>query len=123
MNDRRTFLRQLTTLPLIGGSVALIGSPQAVAEPVTTSLATAYKTWLQNELRLLSYEMAAYPDVVAWYGSDRTSVSRSLERCVQLTGVGEVPRFHDWTLRQDKPSSRAALVLSTVGADWRERQE
>ena len=31
MSDRRTFLRQLASLPLIGGGVTLIGNPTAAA--------------------------------------------------------------------------------------------
>ena len=40
--SRRGFLRGLTTLPLIGGGVALIGAPSAVAEPVTRSMLETY---------------------------------------------------------------------------------
>ena len=41
MNGRRDFLRSLAALPLIGGSVALIGQPVAAATPVNLALAEA----------------------------------------------------------------------------------
>ena len=47
--SRRGFLRGLTTLPLIGGSVALIGKPSAVAVPVSDELRTRYLGWLARE--------------------------------------------------------------------------
>ena len=39
MADRRSFLRQLASLPLIGGGVTLIGKPTAAAVPVTPKAA------------------------------------------------------------------------------------
>ena len=65
MSGRRDFLRGLVSLPLIGGGVTLIGQPSAVAEPVTSDLLEAYKTWLFNEHRSLSGDMAASP-AAAW---------------------------------------------------------
>ena len=53
MNGRRTFLGQLAGLPLIGGSVALIDQPTAVAEPITTPMLLQYANWLFYERRLL----------------------------------------------------------------------
>jgi hypothetical protein len=38
MSDRRNFLRGLATLPLIGGSVAILGKPTAAAVTVTPDL-------------------------------------------------------------------------------------
>ncbi len=55
--DRRTFLRGLTSLPLIGGSVALIGAPSAVAEPATLPMLLQYANWLFYERRLLCREI------------------------------------------------------------------
>ena len=55
-SNRRTFLRGLTTLPLIGGSVALLGSPTRAAEPVTEELLDSYSEWLYYERRLLCEE-------------------------------------------------------------------
>ena len=43
---RRGFLRGLTTLPLIGGSVAILGQPTVAAVPVTRDMAQLYETWL-----------------------------------------------------------------------------
>lgn len=47
--SRRGFLSGLATLPLIGGSVALIGSPTAAAAPVTGGTIASYIAWLQFE--------------------------------------------------------------------------
>ena len=41
MADRRTCLRGLASLPLIGGGVALIGNPTAAAVPITGPLLAA----------------------------------------------------------------------------------
>lgn len=53
MSDRRSFLRGLATLPMIGGSVALIGSPSAAAVPVTDELLRNYDCFLAWERRKL----------------------------------------------------------------------
>lgn len=47
-SSRRGFLRGLTRLPLIGGGVALIGAPTAVAEPLTPALLDSYEAWLDG---------------------------------------------------------------------------
>ena len=47
--DRRAFLRGLATLPLIGGSVALIGNPTAAAVPATPELLADYADFLGLE--------------------------------------------------------------------------
>lgn len=54
--SRRGFLSGLATLPLIGGSVALIGSPSAVAEPLNQRLLDAYDEFLDGERRALKWE-------------------------------------------------------------------
>lgn len=53
--SRRGFLSGLATLPLIGGSVALIGSPTAAAVPVTGGTIATYIAWLDGELRYLQW--------------------------------------------------------------------
>ena len=57
MSDRRTFLRGLATLPLIGGSVALIGNPTQTAVLVTDGLLRNYEAWLAWERYQLQTEM------------------------------------------------------------------
>lgn len=103
--SRRGFLRGLTTLPLIGGGVTLIGAPTAVAEPISTHLLKQYETWL---------------------GVEQMRVARELGRS-QHTSIAFHGAAHDWhfdrerlTYRNGAPSTRAALVLATVGCDWRE---
>ena len=66
---RRGFLAGLAKLPLIGGSVALIGQPKAVAGQATPEMIEAYKTWLALELRFLGWRMADDPyflQATAW---------------------------------------------------------
>lgn len=107
-HSRRGFLRGLTTLPLIGGGVTLIGAPTAVAEPITEAVLEAYSEWLFMERRLLCVER--------WPGE------RDTERWVPCnTGAKDFhfPIDTDWR-SLPRPSSRAALVLSTVGCNWRD---
>ena len=114
---RRAFLRQLVTLPLIGGGLNLIGQPTAVAEPVTMDLLEAYKTWLHYEHRSVAWEMAELPDDCRLLRRDacrtlqdhgRHDPAHRRRRCRQLPPLRRlVPASH-----------RAALVLSTVGCDW-----
>lgn len=104
-HDRRGFLRGLASLPLIGGGVALIGNPTAAAEPVTAALLDSYDAWLHFERRYLAWER---------FGSTTSG------RAVLLDNSGG--RFHgspDLT-RYPQPCSRAAIVLSAVGCDWRQ---
>ena len=55
-SNRRGFLRGLTTLPLVGGGVTLIGAPSAVAEPLTPALLDSYDAWLFYERRYLRFQ-------------------------------------------------------------------
>ena len=111
MSDRRSFLRGLTTLPLIGGSVALIGKPVAAAVPVTHEMMESYKSWLFMEHRMLAYEMA---------GHDRAR-GLAMERYFNPNTPGFNWHFQ-WHGRgpagwddAPQPSTRAAVVLSAAG--------
>jgi len=57
LTARRGFLRSLVSLPMLGGGVALIGAPHAVAEPITTGLMDAYRRFLTMESNLLDEEL------------------------------------------------------------------
>ncbi len=105
MLERRTFLSGLAGLPMIGGSVALIGSPTAAAVPTTTGLLQNYEAWLAWERYQLQTEL---------WGRD------AADRCTTFLAMnlpGE--QWHNpW--RDEAPpcppaSTRAALVLATVG--------
>ena len=122
MTARRDFLRGLVSLPLIGGGVTLIGQPTAVAEPATPDLLEAYKTWLDYEKRFLCWEMAADPVFIERFRhmpktENRVERSRTIEQ--YLSYVGQSGSYHGG-LSAASPYTRAALVLSTVGCDWRE---
>lgn len=124
---RRAFLRGLTTLPLVGGGVTLIGQPTAVAAPVTAALLDGYDAWLFYERRYLRFER---------YGPASQSTAHDLGcdgRYVVTDTVTGQPfdyvmtdnpggRFHGSPdpRHAPQPSTRAALVLSAVGCDWRE---
>ena len=51
--SRRGFLRGLTTLPLIGGGVTLIGSPVGAAEAPSRACLVSYLAWLHFEKRVV----------------------------------------------------------------------
>ena len=115
---RRSFLSGLASLPLIGGSVALLGRPSGVAAPVTLDLMDAYKTWLDLEQRLIAAEIADHPTNVASYaGMTRTERFDFIERFVHMNNGAAKFHRYDGT---DPASGRAALVLSAVGCDWRD---
>lgn len=114
-SPRRGFLRGLLTLPLIGGGVTLIGNPTAAAEPITDALLDSYDAWLEYERRHLQWQRqrplvhrlnAPYrSDMTGWEAYDVVPASNGGAR---FHGAGQAPA-----------SSRAALVLSAVGCDWR----
>ena len=107
-------LRGLATLPLIGGSVALIGQPTAAAVPVTRDLMHSYKSWLFFENRMLAYELAGHC----------LDGGRQIERLFFHGTPGDDYHFQ-WTHNgytgpagwrdAPQPSTRAAIVLSAVG--------
>jgi len=113
MADRRSFLRGLAALPLIGGSVAILGKPTQAAVPVTMDLMQSYHAWLHYEHRMLSYEMAGY-DV---------RLAQGIEGCTHMNNPGADYHFRQpYTGRPlagwpeaPQPSTRAAVVLSAVG--------
>lgn len=119
---RRGFLRGLASLPLVGGGVTLIGAPTAAATPVTPALLRAYADWLAVEYGEALIELDALgatdkPLKVAlaveqfrrgWCQDNGTLNPRS--------GGGR--RFEHPPVAA--PSTRAAVVLAAVGADWRE---
>lgn len=99
---RRGFLRGLTTLPLVGGGVTLIGQPTAVASPVTRDLLVNYETWLAQELHQLIREKRPGGPYGHYQDLDTPAFA-----------------WHDAHLDVQRPSERAALVLATVGVDLR----
>ncbi len=127
--SRRGFLRGLTTLPLIGGGVTLIGRPTAVAEPVTDALFRAYLGWLSWEHReaLVEREERAVRAMATRYAAEGRAVDpacpeREAEWRRQELSWMVAPHYAGGCHgpSEGRPSTRAALVLSTVGHDWRE---
>jgi hypothetical protein len=124
-------LRQLCTLPMLGGGVALLGAPTAVAEPVTSGMLDAYRSFLRGELNLLERErprelFAPYvpcpevakddPAYLLW-AEEVIAVheERGREANARHLRTMAMPVF------RSPASTRAALVLSTIGFDWRGR--
>ena len=54
MSDRRTFLRGLASLPLIGGSIVILGQPTAAAVPAAFDPAA-----FLSDLRAAGYDVTA----------------------------------------------------------------
>ncbi|MDP4023710.1 hypothetical protein Q8W71_13825 [Methylobacterium sp. NEAU 140] len=110
-SNRRGFLRGLTTLPLIGGGVTLIGSPTGAATTGTTECLKTYITWLH-------YEQRAVHDYLWPEAAGRGQY-------IPLDNPGASFHFHDLAGLRDWPrvgqeaAFRAPVVLSTVGCDWR----
>ena len=108
MSDRRTFLRGLASLPLIGGGVTLIGNPTAAAVPVSKDLLAAYDQWLFYERRFLVREM---------YAQEGRDMARAMEKVVPVNTAADrfhFPREGAWQ-DQPQPSTRAAVILSAAG--------
>lgn len=97
-SSRRGFLRGLTTLPLIGGGVALIGNPTAAAVPVTGQTVATYLTWLHYEFRYVSWG-CGQPGYVPMLNHGAAFHDR--ERSVALAARAAI--------------HRAPVVLATVG--------
>ena len=107
--SRRGFLRGLTTLPLIGGGVALIGNPTTVAGEAGDALMNAYDHWLFHERMLL--HMERWPDEPRPWAAI-VPANTGAEQ-FHYPGYGR----ESWR-QVPVPSTRAALVLSTVGCGW-----
>lgn len=125
---RRGFLRQLCHLPLIGGGIGLIGAPSAVAEPITTGLLDAYDRFLAGERDLLGKEMRepGMPMGRIWPDpSDELAILRWAREIVTEHERIKQELAARWAVTETMPvfrlpaSTRAALVLSAVGCDWR----
>lgn len=96
---RRGFLRGLASLPLIGGGVAIIGNPVAPAEAASFELLRSYNAWLIQERRHLLEEM---------HGSGADYFEPNTPGGMwHWRAYGEPPVA--------PPSTRAAVVLSSVG--------
>ncbi|WP_420604454.1 hypothetical protein [Methylobacterium sp.] len=117
--SRRGFLSGLATLPLIGGSVALIGAPSASAEPLTKALVDSYDAWLEYERRFLQWELCGNRETVERLPLPYRSGLVGWETFDMIPHGNRGANFHGPDTAP--ASSRAALVLSAVGCDWRGR--
>ena len=110
---RRAFLRGLATLPLIGGSVAVIGNPTRADVLPSRDLLQRYVAWLANEHAAALHEFdrpeVRYIEAQVWpYYRVRTP----------LFWFPDAPDI-ERDLWATRPSSRAAVVLSAAGVDWK----
>ena len=102
--SRRGFLRGLTTLPLIGGSVTLIGSPSAAAVAPTPGMMATYSAWLHYERRmLLEACFPGQPD------------ADKFVPCMNPGSHFHFPDDHDRQQVGREAQQRAAVVLAAVG--------
>ena len=107
---RRAFLRGLVSLPMIGGGIALIGTPTAVATRVTDELIDVYDEWLFFERKLLHIEV---------HGREKARETIHFVPCTSASQF-HFPSMLAHHIRPPwmdlpQPSTRAALVLSAVG--------
>ena len=112
MLERRTFLRGLASLPLIGGGVTLIGNPTAAAVPVTPALLERYSEWLAIEYG----ETIVEQDAMTNPARAALAMQWRREWCRDNRTLNPYPdsdRFVAAPLLP--PSFRAAVVLSAVG--------
>ena len=116
-SSRRGFLSGLVSLPLIGGGVTLIGRPVAAAEPVTPALLDSYDAWLLYERCRLKAEKVGS----AFYWKGMPGGDEVLDVALGFIPIANAGfKFHHGRTPSDLPSTRAALVLSAAGVDWRE---
>lgn len=111
MLERRSFLRGLAGLPLIGGSVALLGSPTAAAVPVTDTLLERYSLFLTIEAREALIEVRERQHIARGYPERAATVREWTEGTNWASG-------HPWMcglLDHQRPSARAAVILSAAG--------
>lgn len=127
--DRRGFLRGLVSLPLIGGSVALVGRPTAAAVPVSDALLERYHAWLSYEHKEAHLEVErrrAERHLIEMYGGLDRHRAFLAEREVYTRQHPAMYWFPDApdivsSVMSAPASTRAAVVLSAAGAGWRER--
>lgn len=110
---RRGFLRGLLSLPLISGGITLIGAPSAVADPVTRETLFAYSEWLRVERNRVHDEL--FPNE-----EPRLRQYSAFPQTLATDNPFHVPPRPDLHAGALPASTRAALVLSTVGCDWLE---
>ena len=116
--SRRGFLRGLTLLPLVGGSVALIGAPSAVAGVPSPECVETYLAWLH-------YEQRAVHD--AHFGGPGALVNGKPRLLIPQDNPGAAFHFADtygdagwWGRVGAEAIARAPVVLAAAGCDWRE---
>ena len=107
---RRGFLSGLAGLPLIGGSVALIGSPTRADVIVTPDLLATYDAFLDLERRHLNWERA----------KGNGDEFRAL---MGMTFLDNPAGSFDFVGDRGgvAPSARAAVLLSAAGCGWGQR--
>ena len=113
MSDRRAFLRGLASLPLIGGSIALIGRPTGAAVPITDNLLDAYGTWLHYERNWLQWERYG---AEGYKGRPREDLAvvwhdRRKDKVFDFIPMTNPAASYDYS----GAAGRAAVILSAAG--------
>ena len=114
---RRGFLRSLVSLPMLGGGLTLIGAPTAIAEPVTEALFQRYAAWISREHAELLVEGVVYSYPEPQYLGVRREQQRLWAETLSVFRSNDPVAVAHTSAAP--PSTRAALVLSAVGCDWR----
>ena len=122
MLERRSFLRGLVTLPLIGGSVALIGDPTAAAVPMTDALHARYLAWLAHEHWAAQREYNWRQAAAAWRPGIDTYDPTAAAYADRVATYNPHPNW--WipdapdvgrAVASAPASTRAAVILSAAG--------
>ena len=111
---RRSFLRGLASLPLIGGGVALIGQPTAAAVPVTEKMLDAYDEWLDLERSYLRWNRYGVDHALGPFIAPVECVFRD-RRSGRVWDMHRATSFSGFDHNSPAPQTRAAVVLSAAG--------
>lgn len=110
---RRGFLLGLAKLPLIGGSIAILGQPTSAATPITVPLLERYHAFLSRETAATLAELYSLAYTRTDWGWSLDDVD-SYRHKVPMGYLREDETV-EHMIAARRPSTRAAVVLSAAG--------
>ena len=112
---RRGFLRALANLPLIGGSIMLLGTPSAAAVSISVDLLRKYRLFLNKELFATQIEIESVVSPFHFANMGFSLSDPSSWSGLPMWWPTPDDSVLDSLVTQKPPSSRAAVVLSAAG--------